>query len=75
MYNFAPGLYMEVIIWASKWVVGGQQFNNTCLPTLSLSLVAYMDNITTLTTTAPCTKKTAQKTGREYQLALHDDKT
>ena len=45
---------MEVIIRVSKWVVGGQRLNTSlCLPPLR----AYMDDITTLTTTAPCTRR------------------
>lgn len=45
---------MEVIIRASKWVVGGQWADSGLrLPPLR----AYMDDITTLTTTVPCTRR------------------
>lgn len=43
---------MELIIRASKWVVGGER-----LPPIQ----AYMDDIITLTTTVPCTKKLLEK--------------
>ncbi|KAJ8390956.1 hypothetical protein AAFF_G00098760 [Aldrovandia affinis] len=45
---------MEVIIRASKWVVGGERTKNgLCLPPIR----AYMDDMTTLTTTAACTRR------------------
>lgn len=45
---------MEIIIRASKWVVGGQRVDSgQRLPPLR----AYMDDITTLTTTVPCTRR------------------
>ncbi|KAJ8417382.1 hypothetical protein AAFF_G00286090 [Aldrovandia affinis] len=45
---------MEVIIRASKWVVGSEQTKNgLCLPPIQ----AYMDDMTTLTTTAACTRR------------------
>ena len=44
---------MEVIIQASKWVVGNERLQDgTQLPPIQ----AFMDNMTTLTTTAPCTR-------------------
>lgn len=44
---------MEVIIRASRWVVGGQQFKaGLRLPPIR----ACMDDMTTLTTTMPCTR-------------------
>ena len=47
-------LVMEVIIRASKWVVGGQRLGSSLrLPPLR----AYMHDITTLTTTVPCTRR------------------
>ncbi|KAL6484312.1 hypothetical protein MHYP_G00063570 [Metynnis hypsauchen] len=49
---------MEVIIRASKWVVGGQRFGSC--PRLP-PLRAYMDDITTLTTTVPCTRRLLRK--------------
>ncbi len=43
---------MEVIIRASRWVVGGERTKNgICLPPIR----AYMDDMTILTTTAACT--------------------
>lgn len=49
---------MEVIIRASKWVVGGQRAESGLrLPPLR----AYMDDITTLTTTVPCTRRLLRK--------------
>ena len=45
---------MEVIIRASKWVVGGERLQDGFrLPPIR----AYMDDLTTLTTTVPCTKR------------------
>ena len=43
---------IEEIIRAFKWVVGGERLQDgTRLPPIQ----AYMDNMMTLTTTAPCT--------------------
>lgn len=51
---FAFTMAMKVIIRASKWVVGGERLQcNQRLPPIR----AYMDNLTTLTTTVPCTKR------------------
>ncbi|KAJ8016034.1 hypothetical protein DPEC_G00002940 [Dallia pectoralis] len=45
---------MEVIIRASRWVVGGEKTKNGIrLPPIR----AYMDDMTTLTTTAACTRR------------------
>ena len=45
---------MEVIIRASRWVVGGERtMNGIRLPPIR----AYMDDMTTLTTTAACTRR------------------
>ena len=45
---------MEVIIRASRWVVGGERTGNGIrLPPIR----AYMDDMTTLTTTAACTRR------------------
>lgn len=45
---------MEVIIRASRWVVGGERTKNGIrLPPIR----AYMDDMTTLTTTAACTRR------------------
>lgn len=44
---------MEVIIRASKWVVGGERLQSgQRLPPIR----AYMDDMTTLTSTVACTK-------------------
>ncbi|KAE8284702.1 hypothetical protein D5F01_LYC16135 [Larimichthys crocea] len=52
---------MEVIIRASKWVIGGQRLGSCWrLPPLR----AYMDDITILTTTVPCTRSLLRKVGR-----------
>ncbi|XP_078458809.1 uncharacterized protein LOC144723905 [Lampetra planeri] len=49
---------MEVIIRSSKWVAGGQRVDSGFrLPPLR----AYMDDITTLTTTVPCTRRLLRK--------------
>ncbi len=49
---------MEIIIRASKWVVGGERLQcNQRLPPIR----AYMDDLTTLTTTVPCTKRLLEK--------------
>ncbi|KAJ8346703.1 hypothetical protein SKAU_G00281040 [Synaphobranchus kaupii] len=47
---------MELIIRASKWVAGGQRLRQQLPP-----IRAYMDDITTLTTTVPCTKRLLTK--------------
>ena len=45
---------MEVIIRASKWVVGGERLTSGIrLPPIR----AYMDDMTTMTTTVPCTRR------------------
>ena len=49
---------MEVILRASKWVVGGERLQDgTRLPPIQ----GYMDDMTTLTTTAPCTRRLLTK--------------
>ncbi|KAK0136753.1 Retrovirus-related Pol polyprotein from type-2 retrotransposable element R2DM [Merluccius polli] len=49
---------MEVIIRASRWVVGGEQIR----PGLRLPPIrAYMDDMTTLTSTIPCTRRLLRK--------------
>ncbi len=49
---------MEIIIRASKWVVGGERLQcNQRLPPIR----AYMEDLTTLTTTVPCTKRLLEK--------------
>lgn len=49
---------MEIIIRASKWVVGGERLQcNQRLPPIR----AYMDVLTPLTTTVPCTKRLLEK--------------
>ena len=45
---------MEVIIRASKWVVGSERLASGIR---LLPIRAYMDDITTMTTTAPCTRR------------------
>ncbi|KAG7495746.1 hypothetical protein JOB18_004645 [Solea senegalensis] len=49
---------MEIIIKASKWVVGGERLH--CKQRLP-PIRAYMDDLTTLTTTVPCTKRLLEK--------------
>lgn len=47
-------LAMEVVIRASRWVVGGERLKGGFqLPPVR----AYMDDLTTLTSTVPCTKR------------------
>uniref|UniRef100_A0A3P9H1W7 Reverse transcriptase domain-containing protein n=1 Tax=Oryzias latipes TaxID=8090 RepID=A0A3P9H1W7_ORYLA len=59
-------LAMEVIIRASQWVVGGQQIR----PGLRLPPVrAYMDDLTTLTTTKACTVRLLGKLHKNIELA------
>lgn len=54
----------EIIIRALKWVVGGKRLQcGQRLPPIR----AYMDDITTMTTTVPCTKRLLEK--------LHQDIT
>lgn len=49
---------MEVIIRASRWVVGGEQLT----PGLRLPPIRpYMDDMTTLTSTIPCTRRLLRK--------------
>ncbi|KAK0142426.1 hypothetical protein N1851_019805 [Merluccius polli] len=49
---------MEIMIRASKWVVGGERLQgNQRLPPIQV----YMDDLTTLTTTVPCTKRLLEK--------------
>lgn len=49
---------MEVIIRASRWVVGGEQLKSGLrLPPIR----AYMDDVTTLTLTIPCTRRLLRK--------------
>lgn len=49
---------MEVIIRASKWVVGGEHLQaGHRLPPIHV----YMDDMTTLTSTIPCTKRLLEK--------------
>lgn len=49
---------MEVIIRASKWDVGGERLTSGVhLPPIR----AYMDDMTTITTTAPCTRRLLEK--------------
>lgn len=49
---------MEIIIRASRWVVGGARLlSGQKLPPIQ----AYMDDLTTLTTTGPCTKRLLEK--------------
>lgn len=57
---------MEVIIRASKWVVGGERLHNgTRLPPIR----AFMDDMTTLTTTVPCTRRLLEKLNDNLRLA------
>lgn len=59
-------LAMEVIIRASRWVVGGQRIR----PELRLPPVrAYMDDLTTLTTTKACTARLLGKLQENIELA------
>lgn len=49
---------VELIIWASRWVVGGEHLKSG----LRLSPIrAYMDDMTTITTTNACTKRLLYK--------------
>uniref|UniRef100_A0A3B1K6T8 Reverse transcriptase domain-containing protein n=1 Tax=Astyanax mexicanus TaxID=7994 RepID=A0A3B1K6T8_ASTMX len=57
---------MEVIIRASKWVVGGERLHDgTRLPPVR----AFMDDMTTLTTTVPCTRRLLGKLNDNLRLA------
>ncbi len=49
---------MEVILRASKWVVGGKRLKTGVKLT---PIRAFMDDITTLTTTVPCTRRLLEK--------------
>ncbi len=49
---------MEVITRASKWVVAGERLKSG----VRLPLIrAFMDDMTTMTTTAPCTRRLLEK--------------
>ena len=57
---------MEVIIRASKWVVGGERLQGGLrLPPIR----AYMDDMTTMTPTAPCTSRLLDKLNSNLQWA------
>ena len=57
---------MEVIIRASKWVVGGERLQGGLrLPPIR----AYMDDMTTMTSTAPCTRRLLDKLNSNLQWA------
>ena len=57
---------MEVIIRASKWVVGGERLQNGMrLPPIR----AYMDDMTLLTTTVPCTKRLLDRVNKNLKWA------
>ena len=57
---------MEITIQTSKWVVGGQRVgSHLYLPPLR----AYMDDITTLTTTIPCTRRLLRKLEENFSWA------
>lgn len=59
-------LTMEVIIWASRWMVGGQLIG----PGLRLPPVrAYKGDLTTLTTTKACTVRLLRKPQENIELA------
>ena len=56
----------EVIIRASKWVVGGERRQNEmCLPPVT----AYMDDMTLITTTVPCTMRLLDRINRNLECA------
>lgn len=49
---------IEVIIRSSKWVVGGEHLTpGNCLQPIR----AFMDDLTSITTTAPCTRRLLEK--------------
>ncbi len=57
---------MEVILWASQWFVGGEKIN----PELWLPPIrAYMDYMTSLTTTKACTRWLLKKLQENIELA------
>ncbi|TWW73490.1 hypothetical protein D4764_15G0008840 [Takifugu flavidus] len=57
---------MELIIRASCWVVGGERLKNGLrLPPIR----AYMDDMTTITTTRACTKRLLEKLQKNIQWA------
>ncbi|TWW54580.1 hypothetical protein D4764_0274410 [Takifugu flavidus] len=57
---------MELIIRASRWVVGGERLKNGLrLPPIR----AYMDDMTTITTTRACTKRLLEKLLKNIQWA------
>ncbi|MDG2555426.1 reverse transcriptase family protein, partial [Vibrio parahaemolyticus] len=57
---------MEVIIRASKWVVGGERRQNGLhFPPVR----AYMDDMTLVTTTMPCTKRLLEKVNKNLKWA------
>uniref|UniRef100_A0A3B3B355 Reverse transcriptase domain-containing protein n=1 Tax=Oryzias melastigma TaxID=30732 RepID=A0A3B3B355_ORYME len=57
---------MEIVIRASRWVVGGEKINSDLrLPPIR----AYMDDMTLITTTKPCTRRLLQKLQENIQWA------
>ncbi|KAL7393910.1 hypothetical protein ABVT39_017600 [Epinephelus coioides] len=63
---------MELIIRASRWVVGGERTKSG----LSLPPIrAYMDDMTIITTTKPCTRRLLQKLQENIQWARMEFKS
>ena len=60
VYNFSISIYnaMEIIIRASKWVVGGERRQDGMHLT---PIRAYMDDMTLVTTTLPCMKRILER--------------
>lgn len=55
---------MELIIQASRWVVGGERLRNgLCVPPVRV----HMDDMTTITKTKACTKHQLEKIQRNIQ--------
>ena len=52
-------MVMEIIIRASKWVVGGER-RQDCMRLIPIR--AYMDDMTLMTTTVPCMKRILERT-------------
>ena len=63
---------MELIIRASRWVVGGERLKSGLrLPPIR----AYMDDVTTITTTSACTKRLLDKLQRNIKWARMEIKS
>ena len=57
---------MEIIIRASKWVVGGKRRQDGMRPT---PIRAYMDDVMLVTTTVPCMRRILERLNKNLKWA------